>query len=199
MREYKLILASASPRRSVLLKKAGFEFDVIPSNYEEKLSDSNFSYEKIENLAYQKALNVLKTHTEIRNSFILGADTVVVLDNKILGKPKDKNNALEMLKILSGKTHFVVTAICLIDSNTKKKVVKSTTSSVSFKDLSEEKILSYIEKYNPMDKAGSYGIQELPPDFIEKVEGSFENIVGLCPNVVSELLSAALSEEKELF
>lgn len=150
--------------------------------------DNNFfSYEKIENLAYNKALEVAKNITE--PALVVGADTVVVLENTILGKPKDKEEAYKMLKSLSGRQHFVVTSICVIDAFSKRKKIHSTTSYVEFEDLSDDMINNYIEQFNPLDKAGSYGIQELPQGFVKSVGGSFENIIGLCPKALDKTLS----------
>ena len=182
----KLILASSSPRRKKILKEMGLLYDVVPSGYDEKLSSDDFSYEKIEDIATQKCLDVVRRSD--KNSLVLAADTVVVLHNKILGKPHTKENAFIMLKELSGETHFVDTAICAINTSTNRAVTLSTTSYVRFNKLTDEMIKNYIEKYNPIDKAGSYGIQELPDGFIDKYEGSFENIVGLCPNAVNTVL-----------
>ena len=182
----KLILASNSPRRKQIMTDLGLEFEVIPSNYEEKRETDIFSYEIIEDLATQKALDVVRRvgHDEI----VLGADTVVVLDNKILGKPKDKDAAFNMLKSLSGRTHSVVTSLCGINTKTNRAALISTTSYVRFKELSDELIHYYIDNFNPLDKAGSYGIQELPPNFLDKYEGSFENIVGLDPEAVKSVI-----------
>lgn len=150
--------------------------------------DNNFfSYEKIENLAYNKALEVVKNITE--PALVVGADTVVVLENTILGKPKDKEEAYKMLKSLSGRQHFVVTSICVIDALSKRRKIHSTTSYVEFEDLSDDMINNYIEQFNPLDKAGSYGIQELPQGFVKSVGGSFENIIGLCPKALDKTLS----------
>lgn len=183
----KLILASASPRRKAILKGMDLDFDVIPSDYEEIIECSSFSYEKIEDLAYNKAKSILPMLLEEEvDSYILGADTVVVFDNEILGKPTDENDAFKMLTKLSGNRHFVVTSICVIESKSLAKKLLSTTSYVEFADLSEDMIIDYIEKFNPLDKAGAYGIQELPEGFIKSVEGSFENIVGLCPKAVEK-------------
>lgn len=187
MNKKKLILASSSPRRKEILKKMGLEFVIIPSDYEELLESSDFSYEKIEHLAYKKAEAVLKTTS--KSSLILSADTVVILDGEILGKPKNKNDAIEMLQRLSGKKHSVVTSICVVNSLSLKKQVISETSYVEFQNLSRELILNYIENYKPFDKAGSYGIQELPEGFIKNIEGSFENIIGLCPKAVEKILN----------
>lgn len=173
----------------------GLEFEIIPSDFEENLESLDFTYEKIEELAYNKAKSVfdkLRIHSQftIHHSLIIGADTVVVLNNKILTKPKNETEAFEMLSALSGNKHSVVTSICIIDSTTIKENILSTTSYVEFNALSEDLIKNYIKNYEPFDKAGSYGIQELPEGFIANIEGSFENIIGLC----SESLKAVLSE-----
>ena len=147
----KLILASNSPRRKQILTDLGLDFEVVPSNYDEKLEDDIFSYEKIEDLATQKCLEI----------------------------PNER----------SGATHSVVTSICAINKKTNRAALISTTSYVRFKELSDEMIHYYIDTFNPLDKAGSYGIQELPPNYLDKFEGSFENIVGLCPEAVKSVLT----------
>lgn len=182
----KLILASNSPRRKKILTDLGLKFEVIPSNYEEKLESDVFSYEVIEDLATQKCLDVVRRVD--KNSLVLAADTVVVLHNKILGKPHSKEDAFKMLKSLSGMTHSVVTSICGINTKLNTAALLSTTSYVRFTEWSDEMINFYIDNFNPLDKAGSYGIQELPPDYLDKFEGSFENIVGLCPEAVKAVL-----------
>ncbi|MBE7704141.1 MAG: septum formation protein Maf [Cyanobacteria bacterium SIG28] len=182
----KLILASNSPRRKKIFSDLGLDFEVIPSNYEEKLETDVFSYDLIEDLATQKALDVVRRIGN--NEIVIGADTVVILHNKILGKPKDKKDAFRMLSELSGNTHSVVTSICGINTKTNRAALLSTTSYVRFKTLSEEIINNYIEKFNPLDKAGSYGIQELPEGILDKYEGSFENIIGLAPESVTAVL-----------
>ena len=183
----KLIMASASPRREKIFEELNLDFDIIKSTFEEKISDYNFSYAKIENLAYNKALDVaLKINYP---AVIISADTVVVLDNTILCKPKDKSNAFNMLKSLSNRQHFVVTSICGIDTTNNRKKIVSTTSYVQFEELSDEMINDYIETFNPLDKAGAYGIQELPNGFIKSVNGSFENIIGLCPKALKKVLN----------
>ncbi len=182
----KLILASNSPRRKKILSDLGLDFEVISSNYDEKLDNDNFSYEKIEDLATQKCLDVVRRVD--KDSLVLAADTVVVLRNKILGKPKSKEDAFNMLKSLSGATHSVVTSICGINTKLNTAALLSTTSYVRFTQWSDEMINEYIEKFKPLDKAGSYGIQELPEGYLDKYEGSFENIVGLCPESVKAVL-----------
>lgn len=182
----KLILASNSPRRKQIFKDLGLDFEVVPSNYDEKLETDTFSYDLIEDLATQKCLDVVRRSD--KNSLVFAADTVVVLHNKVLGKPHSKKEAYEMLKSLSAQTHSVVTSICGINTKTNRAALLSTTSYVRFKALSDDIINNYIEKFNPIDKAGSYGIQELPDGILDKYEGSFENIVGLSPESAKAVL-----------
>ena len=182
----KLILASSSPRRKNILEKMGLDFKIIPSSYEEIFDTLDFEYQKIEAFAYNKAKAVLQ---DMANpSLIISADTVVVFDNKILCKPKDVGEAINMLKKLSGNVHSVVTSICVMDSQSLEYKILSTTSTVEFQNISEKDIINYVEVYSPLDKAGAYGIQELPDGFVKTIEGSFENIIGLCPVAVEELL-----------
>ena len=181
-----LILASNSPRRKKILSDMGLNYKIIPSNYDEKLETDTFSYDTIEDLATQKCLDVVRRSD--KNSLVLAADTVVVLHNKILGKPHTKENAYKMLKELSGETHMVVTSICAINTKTNRAATISTTSYVRFTEWTDEMIHHYVDTFNPLDKAGSYGIQELPPNYIDKFEGSFENIVGLAPESVKAVL-----------
>lgn len=182
----KIILASSSPRRAEIMKKTKYEFRVIPSPYVEEHTTTVFSYDFVENLAYNKAKALVPLVDE--PCLIVGADTIVVLDNEILGKPENKEDAFNMLKKLSGKTHFVVTAIVVINTETGKVKKNSTTSYVEFENLTDKQIWDYIEKFNPLDKAGSYGIQEMPPGYIKEYRGSLENIIGLCPKALEELI-----------
>ena len=182
----KIVLASSSPRRADIMTKAKVKFEIIPSPYIEDHTTTVFSYEFIENLAYNKAKAVIPILKE--PSIIVGADTVVVLDGEILGKPQGRQGAFEMLKKLSGKTHFVVTSIVVMDSKTGYFKKKSTTSHVTFENLSDEKIWYYIDNYRPFDKAGSYGIQEMPDGYIKSYTGDLENIIGLSSKALLELL-----------
>jgi len=182
----KIVLASSSPRRADIMKKTKYKFRVIPSPYQENDTRTDFSFAFIEDLAYQKAKAVLPLVD--KPSLIIGADTLVVLDGKILGKPKNKKDAFRMLKELSGKKHSVVTSIAVINSKTGEVKQNSTTSIVEFKNLTDEQVNYYIEKYNPLDKAGSYGIQEMPEGYIKSYEGSLENIIGMCPKALEKLL-----------
>ncbi len=187
----KIILGSSSPRRADILKKLKLDFEIIPSDYVEPHDRTDFSYDFVENLAYNKALDVAKKISE--PATVIGADTIVVTDNKILGKPKDKQDAYNTLKMLSGKTHFVVTAIALVQSITLKKKIKSETTYVTFEKLTDSQIEYYIENFKPFDKAGSYGIQELPEGYIKYIDGDLDNVIGLPSNLLINMLELEFS------
>ena len=182
-----IILASTSPRRKYLLESIGIDFKIIKPNYDESITDKSFSYKKIETIAERKCDSVIKLITE--PAIIISADTVVIFNNKVMGKPKDYNEAYKMLSALNNKTHKVVTAICIKNNEKNKKIIKSETSEVSFSLLKEKDIKRYIEEYKPYDKAGSYGIQELPAYFIKDIKGDYENIVGLPTKLLKSMLS----------
>lgn len=182
----KMILASSSPRRAEILKD--YKLEIIPSPYVENHTKTAFSYDYAENLAYNKAKAVADKIKE--PALVIGADTVVVLNNEILEKPEDERDAFLMLKKLSGKTHKVVTSIVIINTQTGIYRKNSTTSSVTFENLTDEMIKSYIENYKPLDKAGSYGIQEMPKGYIKSVEGDFENIIGISSKSFQKLLKS---------
>ena len=183
----KIILGSSSPRRADILKKLKLDFEIIPSSYVEPHDRTDFSYAYVEDLAYNKALCVAK-EIHPADSLVIGADTIVVTDNKILGKPQNYNDAKDMLENLSGKTHFVVTATAIINAKNLDFTVKSTTTYVTFNKLTIEQIENYINNYKPFDKAGSYGIQELPDGFVNNVNGELDNVIGLPSKTVLELI-----------
>ena len=179
----KIILASNSPRRKELLTAHGISFDVIPSNVLEEL-DSNLSpAENVMSLAKQKALDVYK---KCQTVSILAADTVVVYNNQILGKPIDENDAFRTLRLLSGNTHEVITGVAFISATGIETSYE--TSKVTFKEISDQEILEYIKSGEPMDKAGSYAIQGIGSKFIQKYEGEFDNIVGLPMKLVLRMI-----------
>ena len=182
----KYVLGSTSPRRRELLKNIIEEFEIISPSYDEKISDKPFSYELIEETAEKKCLSISETID--KKAIIISADTVVIFDGVILGKPKNYDNALEMLTMLNGKTHKVVTSVCIIDTETNKKIVQSETSEVTFENQEHAKLVYYIENFKPFDKAGSYGIQELPAGFIKNIKGDFNNIVGFPTSLVEKML-----------
>lgn len=191
----KNILASSSPRRAEILKDK-YVFEIIPSPYEEVHTTTVFSYAYVENLAYNKAKAVVPLVKE--ESMIIGADTVVVLDGKILEKPHDSEDAKGMLRKLSNREHQVVTSIALINSKTDESVIKSTTSHVVFNYLTEEMIDYYVDNFKPLDKAGAYGIQELPEGYVKSYSGSLENIIGICPKALDECFQRLLFRENPL-
>jgi len=182
----KIILASASPRRKELLKSIGLEFDVIPSQIEENIDNENFSPELIENLACEKAQDIAEK-TDYP-AIVIGSDTVVVIDNRILGKPHDENDAFDMLKMLSGKTHQVISAIAVIDTAENKILKSHVISEVSFKELSDEDIKAYIKTKEPMDKAGAYAIQGYAGMFVKSITGCYSNIVGISVFRLAQML-----------
>lgn len=176
----RIILASQSPRRKKLLQQLGFNFEIIPSTVDENSNESD-PVTFVENLAFLKANDISKTNPE---SLIIGADTIVVKDHQILGKPSSTDHAYELLSKLSGAQHYVYTGVALLstDSNSKlkKKVNFSVATKVYFKELHQDEIEAYIETGSPMDKAGGYGIQDdWGATFVEKIEGDFYNVVGL--------------------
>lgn len=171
----KLILASGSPRRKELLEQAGFSFDVVVSDVEE-ITESNASPAHIaQQNARIKAMAVAKT---LPSDFtIIGADTIVVLNNHIFGKPVDVQEASAMLHELSGKTHQVITGVCIIHNDDVLTFAESTD--VTFKQLSGDEISNYVATGEPLDKAGAYGIQGIGKVLVDHIDGDYNNVVGL--------------------
>ena len=176
-----LILASKSPRRQEILKKYGYDFEVLLSNANENVENLS-AKNTVEYLSRIKALSVYERVNE--NYVVIGADTVVEFDGKILGKPKTQTEAYDMLKSMIGKSHNVYTGITIVTKD--KRITESVLSTVKFNNLSEEFILEYIKTGSPMDKAGAYGIQD--GNIVEKYNGSYYNIVGLPIERLSEIL-----------
>lgn len=172
----KIILASASPRRRQLLKQLGLQFEVIPSDLEEKFNPRLGPRNQVELLAKQKAEAVA---SKFENAIIIAADTLVVLGNEIIGKPKDKNEAKRMLKKLRGREHSVVTGFVLIDTATSRMIIKSVETRVWFKKFSISEMHAYIKTGEPFDKAGGYGNMGLGTLFVEKIEGDYSGSIGL--------------------
>ena len=174
-----IVLASKSPRRAQLLRDAGFNFRIHQMDVNEDFSSDMPVAEVAAYLADKKATAAdLDIMNENENEILLTADSVVVINNQILNKPGSKEEAYEMLQLLSDKTHIVYTGVCL--RNMDKKVVFSNQTNVTFGTLSDHEINYYIDKFNPMDKAGSYGIQEwIGFCKIRKIEGEYANVMGL--------------------
>ena len=176
----KLILASASPRRRELLAQLRLQFDILVSDKEEHYT-STIPSEIVMELSLQKAENVAKTHN-LTDCTIIGADTIVVSDGKILGKPKDEADAFSMLSSLQGHSHSVYTGVTILsidkDGSTAKTCHAEETK-VYVIPMSDDEIHAYIATKEPLDKAGGYGIQGRFADFIEKIDGDYYNVVGL--------------------
>ena len=185
-----IILASASPRRKEILENANVKFDVVKSTIDEVILDQELPYQVVMRLAFEKCMDIASKN---ENDLVIGADTIVVLDNIILGKPKDKEDATSMIKKLSGKTHQVITGISLVNFNVNKKIIDYVVSNVKFKDLSEEDIKDYIQTNESLDKAGAYGIQGYGAILVEEIQGDYFNIVGLPISRLSDLLKKHFS------
>lgn len=191
MNEYKLVLASNSPRRKEILEKTGFSFDVMPSCVEE-IVDSTVPSSVCMSLAKQKALDVAARikiyndeHPDLvtpQNILVLGADTIVVFEEEILGKPDSEETAFSMLNKLSGNTHSVYTGVSLAFLSKDGRAGEISfyeKTDVTFYEMSEADIKAYIATGSPMDKAGAYGIQDYSAKFLKKIDGDYYNVVGL--------------------
>jgi septum formation protein len=180
------ILASASPRRQELLRNAGISFTVKPADIDEAPLAGESPRECAERLAREKALAVFQSDPQ---SYVLGADTIVVVDDAMLGKPRDAEDAARMLRLLSGRTHAVITGVCLIGpvasrqlpvaSETGNSTTASESTLVTMCALSEDEIRDYVATGEPMDKAGAYAIQGIASRWIPRIDGDYSNVVGL--------------------
>ena len=180
-----IILASASPRRKELLEKIGLIFKVEPSNYEEDMPLRLEPHEFARKLSLEKARAVAVRRT---NSIVIAADTFVVFDGRILGKPHTERDAREMLQTISGNYHSVITGFSIIDTGTNKILSKSVETKVYIKALTSAEIESYAKSGEPLDKAGAYAIQGLGSVFVEKIDGDYYNVVGLPLSALTEAL-----------
>jgi septum formation protein len=184
----RLVLASSSPRRAELLTAAGIDFDTMPADVDETVQNGESAEHYTRRVADAKACIVLgRSHGRP----VLAADTVVVVDGKILGKPADAEDARRMLRLLSGRRHEVVTAVSLSlggEDDTCPTATGMERTTVEFAPLSEEEIAWYVASGEPMDKAGGYGIQGLGSRFVTRIDGSYSNVVGLPVALVYKLL-----------
>lgn len=196
------MLASASPRRRELLKKAGVEFVVRPANIQEEALAGESARNFAERMAREKARVVWNQEHDTesitkdtkfreaapdqRDSYVLGADTVVVVDDVILGKPENAEDAGRMLRLLSGRQHEVITAVCLLGRNFED--VRSETTSVCFSAIPESEMRRYTASQEPMDKAGGYAIQGGASRWVRKIEGDYSNVVGLPVELVVRMM-----------
>jgi len=181
-----LILASSSPRRRELLTQAGIPFTVVPSSVDEaNVKLSGTVEEKVEKLAYLKAADVAKRK---KDSIVLGADTVVVCDGLVFGKPADEEDAERMLRALSGREHTVITGVALVNSATGDYLCGHESTKVKFAELKPEEIRAYIRTGEPYGKAGAYAVQGKAAVFVESLEGCYSNVVGLPLRKLYEML-----------
>jgi septum formation protein len=191
-----LVLASASPRRQELLRHAGIPFTVQPADINEAPLDGESPGECAERLAREKALAVFTSRPQ---DYVLGADTIVVVDNAILGKPRDADDAVRMLRMLSGRTHTVITGVCLVSAvarlatgnqqlATAFERTASETTLVTMCKVSDNEIHDYVAIGEPMDKAGAYAIQGIASRWIPRIEGDYSNVVGLPVALVYAML-----------
>jgi septum formation protein len=178
-----IVLASASPRRQELLKDAGIEFVVKPANIPEVRHKNEAPQAFAERMAKEKARAI---GAGAEDEYVLGADTIVVVDDLVLGKPEDEPDAERMLRLLSGRKHQVITGVCLKGNGFED--VGSETTAVHFSVLSDHDIRDYIATGEPMDKAGAYAIQGMASRWISKIEGDYSNVVGLPVAVVLQML-----------
>jgi septum formation protein len=180
----KLVLASQSPRRAELLRDAGIEFIVSPANVDESVRAGEAPVDYVRRLAQEKA-------EAVAGDLVLAADTVVVVAGEILGKPRDAVDAVRMLRLLSNRNHEVITGICLRGTGLWPVIIAHETTHVWFSQLTEEEIAAYVATGEPMDKAGAYAIQGIASRFIERIEGSYSNVVGLPVAMVYRYLISA--------
>lgn len=183
-----LILASASPRRQQLLREAGVAVAVIPSNTAEEAQAGEIPEAYALRVAVEKAADVARRYP---GAWVLGADTIVEIDGEILGKPRDETDGERMLRLLSGRTHQVMTAFVLIDGQGQVRTSQVVTSRVTCKPLSEAQIREYLATGEPFDKAGAYAVQGLGAALVERVEGSYTNVIGLPVDEVLAVLRTA--------
>lgn len=188
MPQRKIILASASPRRAELLRQTGLPFAIEVSEQAEPTHTHLTPRELALRHALRKASAVAKTFPD---AIVIGADTIVVLGGNVFGKPRNLSEAKRMLGRLQGRTHHVVTGVCVLDRKRRKKLLFTETTAVSFRKRSAKQINSYLRRVNPLDKAGAYAIQEHGGELVEKIEGSWSNVVGFPVEKFQKLMRRA--------
>jgi septum formation protein len=181
----KIILASGSPRRRELLAAMQVEFEVVPSSFEEQLDDGRTPEEVASELALGKAKDVA---VKFPDQIVLGADTIVTVEGKQLGKPVDADDALQTLKLLAGREHAVTTGVAIVKLSDGVELVAAETSIVYFRPYDNAAAMAYVRTGDPLDKAGSYGIQSGGAPLIDSIKGNYDTIIGLPTVLVSELL-----------
>ncbi len=187
-----IVLASASPRRSELMELAGIPFSVMPAHINEEVLPGEQPAEHVMRLSREKAQSVA---ARTGGRLFIGADTVVVLDDRIMGKPADEREAHEMLSALSGRTHEVITGFTLFDRESGVCLSRSVRTEVTFRALGEQEIRAYIASGCPMDKAGAYAIQGRAVHFVRSICGSYTNVIGLPMAELYELLQTVQNQQ----
>jgi len=180
----RIILASGSPRRRELLAGLGINFEVKPSSVPEQIGDDESPAAYVERLAREKAVAVANN---LNDAIVIGADTTVVIDNQVLEKPVDRDDAWRMLSALSGRWHTVLTGVCLIDCQAAKTVSGVESTDVLFQNLNDDDLEWYLNTNEPYDKAGAYAIQGYGSLIVDKVKGNYFNVVGLPINLLKRL------------
>lgn len=188
----RLVLASNSPRRITLLKMAGYHFDIIPHTIEEDIHCEIFPEKLVRNLAFLKTRDVAG---KVDDALVISADTIVVHKENILGKPKDTRDAKRILTMLSGSRHDIITAVCVIDVPSKKKLLRIDRTRIKMREITKDEIETYVRSGEPMDKAGAYAVQGEGKKFVEKMDGSFSNAVGLPLETVRKMLNNFIKNE----
>jgi len=192
MPKKRLILASNSPRRIVLLKSLGYHFDIVPHDIEECIIGDVLPMELVQNLAFLKATDVAR---RVSNAIIISADTVIVHKKSILGKPKDVSDAKRILSILSDSEHDIISGVCVMEMPSRKKMLRIERTHIKMKSMEDEEIDRYILTGEAMDKAGAYAIQGEGRKYIEKIDGSYSNAVGLPLELLQEMLNHFMNDE----
>ncbi|OSB10211.1 Maf family protein [Paraclostridium bifermentans] len=180
-----IILASGSPRRKEILENTNLKFSVITSDIDEIIFENEEPIQLVLRLAFEKCMSVAQNNP---SDLVIGADTIVVLDNEILGKPKNEEEAFKTLSKLSNREHQVITGMSIVNLENEKKLVDYAISNVKFKKLTDQDIKDYISTKECLDKAGSYGIQGYGALLVEKIKGDYFNIVGLPISKLSDIL-----------
>ena len=189
-----LILASASPRRRELLAQAGFSFEVAPAQVPEVRKPGEDPIRFVTRLAREKAEAVALSRSITPDTIVLGADTIVVVEEEVLGKPQDAADAARMLRMLSGQTHQVITGVCLAKGRERQRAAEVTF--VRFATLSDEEIDAYVATGEPLDKAGAYAIQGRAGRWVPRIHGCYFNVVGLPLALVSRMIEAMQASAK---
>lgn len=186
----RIVLASTSPRRQELIASLHIPYEIHPSHADEHTPDDWTPQQIVEGLALRKAEAVYSLIADpSQNAVIVGSDTIVVLDEQVLGKPVDDADAFRMLKSLQGRTHHVYTGVACIDAASGLELVRHRSTKVTMKELSDQKIDAYVKSGEPGDKAGAYGIQGLGATLVERIEGCYFTVVGLPVSLLSDMLS----------